>query len=123
VLADDQIADAFARRFALEIPHGRKRLIASFTHSAAARKFIARDSDTDDEPWRPGSRPARPIAGMGPWTMNQLQDLVRDLVAEGTDKDDLFDRVVEEVWQDPSQMPRPIARAIGSAIYAVVGRR
>jgi hypothetical protein len=37
--------------------------------------------------------------------------------------DDLFEQMIEIIWESDSRVPKPITKAVGSAIYRVVGHR
>ena len=118
--ADDaEIPDVYAERFGVEVPRNRRRLLSSFAWSAGGRKFIERAGDT----WAPGTHAPAPIEHLGSWTIAQIEELVRELIAGGVHEDDLFEQVLEIVWDSNQRAPRPIAKAVGSALYAVLGKR
>jgi hypothetical protein len=116
---DDEIADAYAERFGIEVPRNRRRLLTSFAWSAGGRKFIKKDGDR----WIPSTVAPHPIEHIGSWTLTQIEQLVRELLENGAHEDDLFERVLGIVWTSDHRVPRPVTKAVGSAIYSVVGRR
>jgi very-short-patch-repair endonuclease len=118
-LSDEEVSDAYAERFGIEVPRNRRRLLTSFAWSASGRGFIAKDGDR----WVPGAVLPYPIEHIGSWSMQQVEQLVGELVAEGLHEDDLFERALGIVWQSDHRVPRPITRAVGAAIYAVIGKR
>jgi very-short-patch-repair endonuclease len=117
-VSDSALAEAYTERFGVTVPRNRHRLLGSFAWSAAGRRFITKADDL----WVPGEE-SHPIEQVGTWTMEEIEGLVRELVAGGADKDELFELVIEVIWDSDSRVARPVAKAIGSAIYRVVGRR
>ena len=116
---DEQIADAYAARFGIDVPRNRRRLLTSFAWSAGGRKFIRKDGDR----WIPATVAPHPIEHLGSWTLTQVEQLVRELVDGGVHEDDLFEQVLAIVWTSEHRVPRPVTKAVGAAIYAVVGKR
>jgi hypothetical protein len=99
-LTEDALPDALAERFGVEVPPSRRRLLASFAWSAGGRKYIEHNGGQ----WLPGIDPPQPIDHLGSWTMNQIENLVRELVAAGTHPDDL------SIRRSPLSGLRPTAR-------------
>jgi very-short-patch-repair endonuclease len=116
---DEQVADAYAEHFGIEVPRNRRRLLTSFAWSAGGRRFIEKDG----ERWIPAAVAPHPIEHLGSWTLTQLEHLVRELVDDGVHEDDLFEQVLAIVWTSEHRVPRPVTKAVGSAIYAAVGKR
>jgi hypothetical protein len=117
-VAEDDLPDALAERFGIQVPRNRRRLLVSFAWSAGGRNYI----EHDGHGWRPGTEAPQPIEHLGTWTMTEIEDLVRDLVAAGVPPQDMFEQTLATVWTSTSRVPRPVAKAIGSCIYAVVGQ-
>ena len=69
-LDEDQVADAYAQHFGVEVPRNRQRLLSSFAWSAGGRKFIQNDGDR----WVPGPSIPHPIEDMGSWSMRQIEE-------------------------------------------------
>jgi hypothetical protein len=97
----------------------RRRLLTSFAWSAAGRKFIQKDGDR----WISSTVAPHAIEHLGSWTFTQVEQLVRELVAGGVHEDELFEEVLSIVWDSDHRVPRPVTKAVGAAIYAVVGKR
>ena len=119
LVADFALVDAYTARFEVTVPKNRHRLLKSFAWSANGRGYIVKTN----EGWMPGNKEPRRIEHVGTWTMEELGDLVRELVGVGIQDDDLFEQVIEVIWESDGQAPKPIAKAVGSAIYSVVGHR
>ena len=62
------------------------------------------------------------IEEAGAWTMGEIQVLARDLFETGLREDALFEAVISRVWDSEHRVSKPISKAVGSAIRAVVGR-
>ncbi len=118
-LDEGHLPGALANHFSIEVPRNRHRLLTSFAWSANGRGFIAKDGDR----WLPGTAAAHPIEHLGSWTMTQIEDLVRELHEGGIADDDLFEEVLGIVWDSDHRVPKPVTKAVGSAIYTVRGRR
>ena len=116
---ENELPQALAQHFSIEVPHNRRRLLSSFAWSANGRHFITKEGDR----WLPGTVAPHPIEHLGSWTMTEIEDLVREMHAAGTADDDLFEQVLEVVWHSSARVPKPVTKAVGSAIYAVRGRR
>jgi very-short-patch-repair endonuclease/GNAT superfamily N-acetyltransferase len=119
-LVASEIPAAYAEVFGVEVPRSRHRLLTSFAWSAGGRNFIRWD---DEDRWIPGDTEPQAMNHLAPWTMNQITQVVRALLDQGVDIDDLFKRTISIVWPSGHRVPRPIARAVGSCVYAVAGRR
>lgn len=119
-VSDAALAEVYSTRFGITVEHARSRLLNSFAWSAAGRHFIQREGDS----WTQGTIDPSPFEAIGSWTINGLEDLVRVMLrAETVPRSALFEALVEKVWDSGHRLPKPIAKAIGSAIYAVVGAR
>jgi very-short-patch-repair endonuclease len=118
-LDEDELPQALAQHFSIEVPYNRRRLLSSFAWSANGRHFITKEGDR----WLPGPAAPHPIEHLGSWTMTQIEVLVRELHAGGVADDELFDQVLKIVWNSAARVPKPVTKAVGSAIYGVRGRR
>ncbi len=116
---DDEIVKEFAEHFEITTPSKRHRLLKSFAWSASGRKFIYKAGDR----WLPGEADPHPIEHLDTWTMAEIEQLVRSLREHGVASEALFDQALEHVWETDHRVPKPLTKAIGSAVYAVVGKR
>lgn len=117
-VAASDLVRRYGEHFGVHVPPNRHTHLLSFANSARGRKALTRDEDT----YSATGELVEPFAEVGSWTIRELEQLVAQLCADGTQTSDLYERVLTIVWPSTKRVPVPIAKAVGAAIFAVVGR-
>src|SRR5262249_4905260 len=96
-LKDEDLIDAFADHYKLEVPRNLRSLVIKFAWSAKGRHFVEFDGTT----WMPGDTEPQAIENFGEWTFKTAVDRAKKLLPTKPETQ-VYQQLLHEIYPTPS---------------------
>jgi very-short-patch-repair endonuclease len=112
-LKDEDLIEAFADYYKLDVPPSLRSLVMKFAWSAKGHQFVEFDGET----WTPGNAEPHEIVNFGKWTFKTVVERAKRLLPTKPEKE-VYHQLLHEVYATPSgRVPRIVTTTVGKAIW------